>query len=136
MIGILAKGSSGRVGSEFSEYFDRQGRRVISTNSNMHHPSSHTPSVKLRIRKQLKRVSQTFMSAKFDIHYRIEQVIRRNLNWRCPEEAYKSDQDCCISNLTRRRGHNSNWRITRALGNFLEVIMTTESVRPSAAKSI
>lgn len=104
-------------------------------NNNMHYPSSHAPGIMFWILKQLKRATQTFMSAKIDIHYRIEQLIRRNLNGRCPVEACKSDRDCCNSNLTRRGGHNPNWKIAYALGNLVKEIMTTESVRPSAAKS-
>jgi CDP-paratose 2-epimerase len=67
---ILVTGSSGLIGSEAVEYFDRQGHRVVGADNNMRRVFFGPPGDTLWNLERLKRVTQRFMPTALDIRDR------------------------------------------------------------------
>jgi CDP-paratose 2-epimerase len=67
---ILVTGSSGLIGSEAVEYFDRQGHRVVGADNNMRRVFFGPPGDTLWNLERLKRVTQRFTPTALDIRDR------------------------------------------------------------------
>ncbi len=67
---ILVTGSSGLIGSEAVEYFDRQGHRVVGVDNNMRRVFFGPPGDTLWNLERLKRVTRNFTPCDIDIRDR------------------------------------------------------------------
>jgi len=67
---ILVTGSSGLIGSEAAEYFDRQGHRIIGADNNMRREFFGPPGDTTWNLERLKRVTKRFISSPLDIRDR------------------------------------------------------------------
>ncbi len=64
---ILVTGSSGLIGSEAVEYFDRQGHHVVGADNNMRRVFFGPPGDTLWNLERLKRITQRFTPTALDI---------------------------------------------------------------------
>jgi CDP-paratose 2-epimerase len=77
---ILVTGSSGLIGSEAVEYFDRQGHRVIGVDNNMRQVFFGAPGDTTWNLNRLKRATKTFRHASLDIRDRhaLDELFKAN----------------------------------------------------------
>src|ERR1700747_1930416 len=77
---ILVTGSSGLIGSEAVEYFDRQGHRVIGVDNNMRQVFFGAPGDTTWNLNRLKRSTKNFQHASLDIRDRnaLEELFKAN----------------------------------------------------------
>ncbi len=118
MKSVLITGSSGLIGSEAVEYFDRQGHHVVGVDNNMRRLFFGEPSDTTSNLNRLKKVT-----SRFD---RVEQITGKKVCWEYQEEARKGDHICYISDLRKLRAHFPKWQVSFNLDQILEGIVQAE----------
>jgi CDP-paratose 2-epimerase len=110
---IVVTGSSGLIGSEAVEHFDRQG-----------HQASPRPGEVYNLGGS--RVNSVSM---LEAIAKIEHMTGKKLNWKYVDKNRKGDHICYISNLAKFRSHYPHWSVTIGLDEILRQIITDHTDR-------